>query len=261
MSPELKVFWQRYGLTALLAGGAAAAAAVIGFETDWGRAIRPASPVAASGAKGAEMVAILPGFSLQSLDSGFKESAERPLFSPTRRPPSAGPASVPVMKKGQFKLTGTSVNAEQSTVFLLETANGKTHYLAKGKEINGITVDIVEERRVVLKQGEETEELTLRVAPSPPRPAAPPAAPPGAVPPPGQPAQAVPAATPPVTTTLSGLPPGFGTSRPIPGDPPLLRGGSVNVAPQPAPQQANPSAAAAEAAAAQRRRRFQAPQQ
>ncbi len=259
MSTELKVFWQRYGLTALLAGSAVVVAGVIGFETDWGRAIRPPAPTAAGGAKGAEMVAVLPSFSLQSLDTGFKESAERPLFSPTRRPPSAGPASVPVMKKGQFKLTGTSVNAERSTVFLLETASGKTHYLAKGKEINGITVDIVEERRVVLKQGEETEELTLRTAPSPPRPPAP-AAPPSvaAAQTPGQPAQA---ATPPVNTMLPGLPPGFGTSRPIPGDPPILRGGSAGAAPQPAPQQANPAPAAAEAAA-QRRRRFQSvPQQ
>jgi len=150
----------------------------------------------------------------------------------------------------QFKLTGTSVNAEQSVAFLLETASGKTHWLRKGKEINGITLDSVEARRVVLKQGEETEELSLRTAPSPPapRPTVAPAAAPGAQP--AAPGQAAP--TPPGMPAA--VPPGFGSRS------------ASDAGRYPAPLEAQTAAGTARvtapatpadaAATAQRRRRF-----
>lgn len=250
MSAGLHLFWQRYGLTALLAGGGVVLAGVIGFETGWGKAIRPA-PAAASGAtRSTDMVAVLPAYALPPLDVAFKETGERPLFSTSRRPSSAGQAAVPVMKKGQFKLTGTSVNADQSVAFLLETASGKTHWLRKGKEINGITLDSVEARRVVLKQGEETEELSLRTAPSPPapRPTVAPAAAPGTQP--AAPGQAAP--TPPGMPAA--VPPGFGSRS------------ASDAGRYPAPLEAVPAAGTARvtapatpadaAATAQRRRRF-----
>ena len=169
MSPAILVFWQRYGLTALLGLTAVSCLGAIGFETGWGRAVRLTLPTANDATRTPDMLAALPGFALPSLENGFKETAERPLFTPTRRPPASNlAANVPAMKRGQFKLSGTSVNNELTVAFLLETATGKTVRVTKGKEINGMKLDAVEANRVVLKQGDETEELTLRTAASPP---------------------------------------------------------------------------------------------
>lgn len=171
MNPTMRLFWQRHGLTAMLGLAGVGFLALIGHETGWGQAVRRPLPTATEERRTPDMVVTLPGFALPSLDNAFKETADRPLFTPTRRPTAGNlAANVPVMKKGQFKLSGTSVNNDLTVAFLLETATGKTVRIAKGKEINGMTLAVVDEGRVVLKQGEETEELTLRTAPSPPLP-------------------------------------------------------------------------------------------
>ncbi len=174
MSPAMRSLWQQHGLTALLGLAALAGLIALAVETSWGKAIRLSLPVANAPARTGDMVATLPGFSLPPLDSAFRESGERPLFSSTRRPAAVNTASAPAMKKGQFRLSGTSVSADLTVAFLLEAATGKTVRVAKGKEINGMTLDTVEANRAVLKLGDETEELTLRTAASPPVRAAPP---------------------------------------------------------------------------------------
>jgi hypothetical protein len=80
------------------------------------------------------------------------------------------------MKKGQFVLTGVTVTPDVSVAFLKELANGKTVGVKKGAQINGLIVESVEPRRVVLRQGEESEDLHLSVQ-VPARVAAAPAAP------------------------------------------------------------------------------------
>lgn len=172
MNPIITVFWQRYGLTAMLGLAAVGCMGAIGYETDWGQAFRAPMPTANDAARAPDIVATLPAFEMPALEGGaFKETAERPLFTPSRRPAAANiAANVPVMKKGQFKLSGTSVSNDLTIAFLRETSTGKTVRVTKGKEINGMVLDTVEPNRVVLKQGEETEELTLRTASSPPPP-------------------------------------------------------------------------------------------
>jgi hypothetical protein len=121
------------------------------------------------------------------MDVGFKDTAERPLFLPARRPvPIVIGAAQPLMKKGQFKLAGTVLNNEVPYVFLVEISSGKGMRVAKGAEIisTGISVSVVDAARVVLKQGDETEELTLRTSASPPAPPAAVAAAPGVPQPP-----------------------------------------------------------------------------
>lgn len=213
MRPTILLFWQRYGLTAMLGLAFAGFLGAIGVETNWGQALRLPLPATTNTPRTTDMLATLPGFSLPSLDTAFKETADRPLFTPTRRPSAFSLAgNVPAMKKGQFRLSGTSVNNDLTVAFLLETATGKTVRITKGKDINGITLDTVEANRVILKQGEETEELTLRTAPSPPPPPnVPPPPTPGAAPvAPGAPASVPPVAV--VNATPAPQP----AARPVP---------------------------------------------
>ena len=179
MKPTLQQWLQRHGLTALIGVLVVVLIGVIGIETQWGTSLRPAPMLAIGQAAKTGDTSVLPAFSLPPLDAGFKESLDRPLFISTRRPvPVTVGAVQPTMKKGQFRLAGTILNHDLPYAFLVEIATGKGMRVARGTEIvsTGISVASIDAVRVVLKQGDETEELTLRTASSPP---APPAAPPG----------------------------------------------------------------------------------
>jgi hypothetical protein len=265
MSGAGKPFARGQALTWILTGTMAAMLAVVGVETDWGRTWRAEPPRVDRAASKNGDDSVLPAFVLPPVDVAYKETVERPLFVPTRRPAPAGASGQDAMKKGQYKLTGTSINDTLTMVFLLETATGKTLRAAKGKEIVGtrIVVDSVDPSRVVLKQGEDTEELKLSTAPSPPRPVAPPPGQPGQAVPPGQPAA--------VAGSFPTPPGGF-----MPGDPrppngvgaappvqpaagvagPQFNPAAGSTMPMPTAQPSTQSAPPGEAAA-QRRRRFQ----
>lgn len=168
---------------------------------------------------------LLPAFTLPPEAEVAPETTARPLFVPTRRPsPPAAAAAPSTMKRGQYVLTGVTVTPDAAFAFLKEVAGGKTHSVRKGTQVGGLTVETVEPRRVVLRQGEEVEELALNVqvpprmaaapAPSATVPAAPGSVPaqPGAGAPPSRPAGIVPpgfpGAAPPTTApTPSGTPP------------------------------------------------------
>ena len=158
---------QRFLVSGLLGCLLIATAGVIGWQTDWGRALSHTDTVVEA-RKGTLDTNVLPRYSLPPQDVGYKEIVERPLFVPTRRPapPSTSTAQV-AMKKGQFKLAGTTVSAGVSVAYLIETSTNKTHRVNLGNEINGIKVERVDAVRVLLKQGEETEELSLRSSASP----------------------------------------------------------------------------------------------
>ena len=162
---------QRHGLTAVIGALVIGLLAAIGYETGWGSGLRPAPALARSEAAKTADTSLLPTFGLPAIDVAFKETVERPLFLPTRRPvPVATGSTAPAMVKGRFRLAGTVLNQDLPLAFLVEIATGKGMRVAKGAEIvsTGITVASVDGSRVVLKQGEETEELTLRTAASPP---------------------------------------------------------------------------------------------
>ena len=252
---------QRHRLTALMGVLVIGLFAVIGYETEWGSSLRP-MPVAVPGqaAKAAD-TSLLPAFGLPAMDVGFKETAERPLFLPTRRPvPVTNGAAQAVMKKGQFRLAGTVVNQDLPFAFLVEIATGKGMQVAKGSEIisTGISVSVIDSARVVLKQGEETEELTLRTASSPPPPVTPAGVPgvgiPGVAqrpPPSGVVVGAIPSV--PGTVPVNPVPGTAGATVPLPGM--AVLPGFVQ-----SPAGAVPNAIPvnpADAAANQRRRRFQ----
>jgi hypothetical protein len=86
-------------------------AAVIGWETDWGRAVenQPKPPEAI--APKPVVTSLLPEFAIEGGVSARTATVERTLFNPTRRPapPAVQEAAAMRLKPGQFALTGTLV--------------------------------------------------------------------------------------------------------------------------------------------------------
>ncbi|MEI6738334.1 MAG: hypothetical protein WCL29_07650, partial [Pseudomonadota bacterium] len=158
----------RYTITTILGVLLAATLGAIGWETGWGHAFRGDAPTPSAMRVASLDSKILPAYALAPMEANYKETVERPLFISTRRPaPQGSSTSQTAMKKGQFKLTGTTVSAGISVAYLFEAATNKTHYINMGNDINGIKVERVDATRVVLKQGDDSEELSLSTAPSP----------------------------------------------------------------------------------------------
>lgn len=185
----------------------AAVAALIGFETDWGRAMTREPPKAPLPPPQPVEIALLPEFRLEGGIAARRETVERPAFIPTRRPAPAAvqEAAKPRMQKGQFTLTGTAVVDQKAIAFLRENAGGKARSVRSGETINGLTVVEIGRDRVKLAAGDESEELVLKVAAGPrvtiqpPQPGAPGVAgvPPGV---------SRPSSTPPAPGTPAGAP-------------------------------------------------------
>lgn len=168
-----KFLVQRYWLTALIASAVVGVAGVFAWETGWGSYLSPSAPSFNGAPRQTDNIAILPPFVMPPIDPTYKETVERPLFSQTRRPnpPAAAVATMPAMEKGKYRLSGTSVNAQLSTAFLVDLKSGKTWRVAKGAIVDpagsqGVTLDSVDATRVVLKLGDETEVLTLATSKS-----------------------------------------------------------------------------------------------
>lgn len=203
----------RLALTTILGVLLAGTAAAIGFETDWGRAPMGGRTTGNTTKAPTLDTKVLPQFALAPLSpagNGYRETVERPLFIPTRRPAPAGNSAQMAMKKGQFRLAGTTVSAEFSVAYLFETGTNKTYRVKKGADINGMTVESIFANRVVLKQGDETEELSLRTSNSP-RPPPPPPQVAGAPSAPGQQPGA------PVIQAVAGAAPPQPPASPMPG--------------------------------------------
>lgn len=162
---------------------------VIGWETGWGSAFErrpaPAEPIAPKPV----VASLLPEYAIVGGVAGHTEMIQRTLFNPTRRPaPAAADVGAARLQRGQFALTGTLVVDGKSTAFLREVAGNKSRRVLAGEKINGMLVAEVKADRVRLTLGDESEELTLKVAANPrPTVAAAPAAVPAtasALPPP-----------------------------------------------------------------------------
>ena len=163
--------FEQHGLALLIGVLVLGLLSVIGVETQWGSSLRQPFVLTTGQAVRSGDTLLLPAFGLPAIDAGFKQTLDRPLFVPSRRPvPVVVGAVQPLMKKGQFKLAGTVLNKDLPYVFLVEIATGKGLRVARGADImsTGISVAEIDASRVVLKQGDETEELSLRTASSPP---------------------------------------------------------------------------------------------
>ena len=265
MTSSSRQMFERHGLALLIGALVLGLLGVIGVETQWGSSLRQPSILMTGQAVKSGDTSLLPAFGLPAIDAGFKETLDRPLFVPSRRPvPVVIGAVQPVMKKGQFRLAGTVINKDLPYVFLVEIATGKGLRVARGADImsSGISVAEIDASRVVLKQGDETEELSLRTASSPPPrpsvlPGAPGAPPTGAMQPP-----------PPAGVVVGGIP-SFTASPPAGGAiPPGILAPSATTpqaassalpgfvqSPEPAAVGAAPASAAEPAVVTPRRRR------
>ena len=261
MTASFGQMFQRHGLALLIGVLVLGLLGVIGIETQWGSSLRPPLILMSGQAVKGGDTSLLPAFVLPAIDAGFKESLDRPLFVPSRRPvPVVIGASQPVMKKGQFRLAGTVINKDLPYAFLVEIATGKGMRVGKGADImsTGISVAEIDASRVVLKQGDEREELSLRTATSPPPRSAvlsgsPSASPTGAT-----------QLPPPAGVVVSGVPT-------FPANPPLARASPSGVpapqvgssalpgfvqSPETAPANATPASTVEPAVVTPRRRRF-----
>ncbi|MFI4904652.1 MAG: hypothetical protein ACHP91_14725 [Burkholderiales bacterium] len=115
-------------------------------------------------------MALMPEFRIDGGLAARKETVERMLFNPTRRPAppvtqTAGGATS--IDKGRYALTGTTFEGNVATAFLKEIRTGKSVTVRKGETIDGILVADVKADSVRLKLGDQFEDLPLKIAAGP----------------------------------------------------------------------------------------------
>ena len=139
----------------------AIAVAAIGIETDWGRSLTRDTPMPAAAPPQPVAVALLPEYRVEGGVEARRETVDRVLFNPTRRPAppaSQSGASASAIKRGQYTLTGTTVVGNVATAFLREVNGGKSRSVHQGDKLNdGMVVAELRPDRVRLKQGDDVE--------------------------------------------------------------------------------------------------------
>jgi len=147
-----------------------AVALLLGWETDWGRTLKRVPRVDAAVQPQPVSVALLPEFAVPGAADARRDTVERTLFNPTRRPAPPAPAAAaaaPTMPKGTFTLTGTTLVDGKATAFLREVNGGKVRRVQKGETVNGMLVDDVKSDRVRLTLAGDAEEVTMKIATGP----------------------------------------------------------------------------------------------
>ena len=144
-------------------------ALLVAWETDFGHALKRVPALDASVEAKPVPVALLPEYKIEGGIESRRETLERTLFNPTRRPapPQTAAAAKPAIATGQFVLTGTTVVDQKATAFLREVNGGRSRRVQQGETINGLLVAEVRADRVKLTAGDAAEELTLKVAAGP----------------------------------------------------------------------------------------------
>lgn len=139
----------------------------MGYEWQWGeRFTREVSKVQTPNAKPA-LVSLLTEFSLPPRETVYRETLLRPIFIPSRRGNPIGKGGRQQMKKGQFALTGVIIVPGQRLALLRDVTTGKSERVEQGSEIRGMLAERVDPAEIVLKLGDESEELVLMVQKTP----------------------------------------------------------------------------------------------
>lgn len=103
-------------------------------------------------------------FKLADLAS-FDEIVTRPLFFASRRPPEAAPPPEQVaapITPPNVVLTGTVISPEERLALLAVADVARPVRAVEGQEIGGWRIDQVLANSVILRQGEQSHEVTLR---------------------------------------------------------------------------------------------------
>jgi hypothetical protein len=99
----------------------------------------------------------------------FTELLARPPFSPDRRPAAAGGAAQTAGQSGtpapiqrfEARLLGVINDGTERFAVLAPVDAGPTEFVRPGARIEGWTVDLIDDRRVVLRQGAVKVEILL----------------------------------------------------------------------------------------------------
>jgi hypothetical protein len=144
-------------------------ALLILWQADWGRGFLREPPTDTGAAAKPLIVSLLPEYQPPVAPDVNRDVVERSLFNPTRRPAPAAlvQAAKPQLQRGQFALSGTLVVDGKATAFLRETNGGKSRRVAQGETVNGMVVTDIKADRIRLTLGDESEELTLKLAVGP----------------------------------------------------------------------------------------------
>jgi hypothetical protein len=139
------------------------------WQTDWGHAFLREPPSEAGIVARPLTVALLPEYQPAAAPEAARDVVDRSLFNPTRRPAPAAVAEgvKPRLQRGQFALSGTLVVDGKATAFLRETSGGKSRRVGQGETVNGMVVTEIKPDRIRLTLGDESEELTLKLAVGP----------------------------------------------------------------------------------------------
>lgn len=141
----------------------------IGWQTDWGREWVRVPPAIATAIPPPVTVTVLPAYAPDATVETSRDTIDRTLFNPTRRPAPVALAEAPKprMQRGQFALTGTLIAGGKATAILRENNGGKPRRVLQGETLNGMVVADVKADRVRLTLGDESEELSLKLAVGP----------------------------------------------------------------------------------------------
>ena len=155
-------------LLALMAGAGLVMACIVYAE------IR-ARPVIRSGALSEGAVANrVPPLPLSRSTMPAKENfaviVERPLFSPSRRPPAVSAAAAPIPAP-DFSLFGVVISAGEPFALVKPSTGGDPVRITEGESMSGWTVARIEADRILVRHDAAERELLLDFsAPAPPPP-------------------------------------------------------------------------------------------
>ena len=174
----------------------------IGTELGWGHRVNVLLPQPKPQKNRPVVLPLQPEFVLLPLDQSYTEILARPLFVSSRRPlppkfvprqrspssaatrrppPPPTPPPVPVvieppkptMRKGQFILDGIIITKDKNIALLREVATRKMVRVELGQEINGMQIEKLDRDKITFKQGDEREELVLKIKTGPSLPGRP----------------------------------------------------------------------------------------
>jgi len=131
---------------------------------------QPAAGVEPAADDGLPALPPVAGYEMAPLED-FMEIAERPLFSPTRRPPAGEGATVAPRQALDLTLIGVVLSTEERLAIVTPGGPGKAVRLGVGDSIQGWVLTELESERATFERGAETVTLYLafETAPTTPR--------------------------------------------------------------------------------------------
>ena len=166
--------WRRSGGALVLLAGLCAGLGWLNYG-QWTAASRAPEPVrpaeAQSGTPGSGELPPLPAarsFEMAALSS-YAEIVSRPVFSPTRRPPTAARVvGEPVVGTLAVSLIGVILSADERIALIKLAAGARVLRLRENERLDGWTLVAIELRRVTFEQTGRQIHLTLEFGGEPP---------------------------------------------------------------------------------------------